>query len=212
MKQNFNDCLNRLLKDEGGYTNDPRDPGGPTNFGITLKDYQLYINKRGTATDVKNMSVDQAKTIYKSKYWDALDCDNLSSGVDYSVFDYGVNSGIGRSKKVLTKFKTLSGTQLINAINDERMAFLRSLSTFPTFGKGWTRRVAGVRAHSLELAVKPSSGTSTGAAGAVVLAGGAAVATTPQHMWPWIIGGTIAAAIVAFFAFEWYKYNKKETV
>lgn len=210
MKSNFNDCLNRLLKDEGGYTNDPRDPGGPTNFGITLKDYRLYINSKGSAEDVKNMTVDQAKAIYKAKYWDALDCDNLSSGVDYSVFDYGVNSGIGRSKKVLAKFSTLSGTQLINAINDERMAFLRNLSTFSTFGKGWTRRVAGVKAHSLELAAKPSSGTSAGAAGAVVLAGGAAVASAPQHHWPLIIAGTVLLAVIAFFGFEIYEYNKKE--
>lgn len=55
---------------------------------------------------------------------------------------------------------------------------------------------------------KTSSGTSTGAAGAVIVAGGTAVATTPHHYWPWIIAGTIVTAIVAFIGFEWYEYNK----
>lgn len=210
MKQNFNDCLTRLLKDEGGFTNDPRDPGGATNFGITLKDYQLYINKNGTASSVRDMTVDQAKTIYKSKYWDALDCDNLPSGVDYTCFDYGVNSGLGRPRKDLVKFKGLTGAALINAINDERMSFLRSLRTFSTFGNGWTRRVNGVRKHSIELATKPASGASTGAAGAVVLAGGAAAASAPSHHWPLIISCTIVAAVIAFFGFEIYEYNKKD--
>ena len=207
MKNNYNDCLTRLLKDEGGYSNDPRDPGGATNFGITLKDYQLYINKAGTAIDVKNMRVEDAKKIYKAKYWDALNCDNLPSGVDYTCFDYGVNSGLGRPRKALIKFKDKTGVDLINAINDERMTFLRSLRIFPTFGKGWTARVTRVRAHSLELA-KPSSMASGGAAAGAVAAGGIAMASTPHHYWPWIVGGTVIAAIVGFLGFEYYEFKK----
>jgi len=173
MKSNFNDCLNRLLKDEGGYTNDPRDPGGATNFGITLTDYRLYINKEGTANDVRLMHVEDAKRIYKAKYWDALDCDNLPSGVDYTCFDYGVNSGLGRPRKALQRFKSLEGTKLIDAINNERMAFLQALRTFPVFGKGWTRRVDGVRAYSKKLAggnttAGPVAGTATVGAGAAI--------------------------------------------
>src|SRR5260221_4249705 len=127
MKSNFNDCLTRLLKDEGGYTNDPIDPGGPTNFGITLTDYRKYIDSQGTANDVKNMRLDDAKTIYRTKYWNVLGCDQLSSGVDYTVFDYGVNSGLGRPRKALQRFNNLSGVALIDAINNERMAFLQRL-------------------------------------------------------------------------------------
>ena len=100
MKSNFNDCVNRVLKDEGGYSDDPDDSGGRTNLGITQKE---------TTKDVRTLTVADAKNIYKSKYWDACNCDALSSGVDYTVFDYGVNSGVGRSKKVLQKFKTLEG-------------------------------------------------------------------------------------------------------
>ena len=91
---NYNYALEQVLLSEGGYTNDPRDPGGPTNFGITIYDYRAYINHAGTATDVKNMTKAQAAAIYKSKYWDAVNGDNLPSGVDYCVSDYGVlNSG-----------------------------------------------------------------------------------------------------------------------
>lgn len=151
MKSNYNDCLSRLLKDEGGYTNDPRDPGGATNFGITIADYRKYINKYGTAEDVKNMTVGDAKRIYKPKYWDVMGCDELTSGVDYTVFDYGVNSGVGRARKVLGKFNTLSGVPLINAINNERLAFLQSLKTWPVFGKGWGPRVERVRKYSTYL-------------------------------------------------------------
>jgi lysozyme family protein len=154
MKQNFDDCLNRLLKDEGGYTNHPLDPGGPTNFGITLTDYQKYINPQGTANDVKKMRVEDAKSIYRTKYWDALGCSDLASGVDYTCFDYGVNSGLGRPRKALQRFKSKSGVELIDAINDERMAFLKSLSTWSTFGKGWGKRVEGVRAYSKVLATR----------------------------------------------------------
>ena len=195
MKQNYNACLQRVLKDEGGYTNDPRDPGGPTNFGITIFDYRKYINSAGTAKDVKNMSVDQAKTIYKSKYWDALSCDTLPSGVDYTCFDYGVNSGLGRPRKALQRFKSLSGVQLIDAINNERMAFLHTLKTFPHFGLGWTRRVEGVRAYSKKLATDNVSGPITGGA----VATGALTLSQFWHQYeiPIIIGGIAAAAVIA---------------
>lgn len=168
MKSNFNDCCDRLLKDEGGYSNDPDDRGGATNFGITIADYRKYIKADGTPNDVKNMSVTDARSIYKSKYWDALNCDALSSGVDYTVFDYGVNSGLGRPRKDLTKFKDLSGLKLIDAINDERQAFLNAIGVGHNakFLRGWTSRVSRVRAYSKKLAGQnnsagPISGGST---------------------------------------------------
>lgn len=206
MISNYPFCLKELLKSEGGYTNDPRDPGGPTNFGITLTDYRKYINPRGTAEDVRNMTVDQAKAIYKTKYWDALNCDNLPSGVDYTVFDYGVNSGLGRPKRDLVQFASIKDpVQLINAINDERLAFLKRLKTWDTFGRGWGPRVERVRKSSLQLA-KPTIGVEHGTAGAVVIAG-AAVANNNPHHWPWILLGT---AIVALISYVIIKAIKKE--
>jgi lysozyme family protein len=166
----YDAALARLLAHEGGYTNHPADPGGPTNFGITIVDYRKYVKPDATAADVRGMKLDEAKAIYRAKYWDAQRCDALPAGVDYAVFDYGVNSGIGRSGKVLRRVLRLpDGTSVVNdaviaaagavdakvliaAICDERLRFLQSLKTWPVFGAGWGRRVAEVRAAALAMA------------------------------------------------------------
>jgi lysozyme family protein len=166
----YDAALARLLAHEGGYTNDRADPGGPTNFGITIYDYRKYVKPNATAADVKAMRVEEAKAIYRSKYWDVQRCDELPAGVDDAVFDYGVNSGIGRSGKVLRRCLKLpdnssavtdaviaaaraaDGKTLIVAICDERLRFLKSLRIWPVFGRGWGRRVAEVQAFALQLA------------------------------------------------------------
>jgi lysozyme family protein len=169
--QNYEDSLKRLLAHEGGYTNHPSDPGGPTNFGITIHDYRKYVRPGATAADVKAMRLDEAKAIYRAKYWHALGCDALPAGVDYCVFDYGVNSGIGRAARVLQRVagvaddgevgpQTLAAVRMrepkaiVTAICEERLAFLQRLKTWSVFGKGWGRRVAEVRAASLAMADK----------------------------------------------------------
>lgn len=166
----FDRCLARLLVHEGGYTNHPSDPGGPTNFGITIFDYRKYVRPDATAADVRAMKLDEAKAIYLAKYWDAQRCDELPAGVDYVVFDYGVNSGTGRSGKVLRRLLKLPDNTgivtdaviaaarvadaklLVAAICDERLHFLQSLKTWPVFGAGWGRRVAEVRSVALTMA------------------------------------------------------------
>lgn len=175
MKQNYNDCLNRLLKDEGGYSNNPNDNGGPTNYGITIADYRKYINKNGTAADVKAMSVDQAKVIYKSKYWDALNCDSLPSGVDYSVFDYGVIAGLARPRNDLKKFKDKTDADLINAIGDERVAFMKAIGVGHNaeFLKGWLARANRVRSYSLVLNSKKDNTSGPASAAGTLGVGGA---------------------------------------
>lgn len=172
-RSTYEAALARLLAHEGGYTNHPSDPGGPTNFGITIADYRRYVKSDATAADVKTMTIDQAKAIYRTKYWDAQRCDELPAGVDYAVFDYGVNSGIGRSGKVLRRVLGLADNasmvsdaviaaaaardskQIVSAICDERLRFLQSLKTWNVFGKGWGRRVAEVRAAALAMVVSP---------------------------------------------------------
>lgn len=167
--KNFDASLKRVLAHEGGYTNHPSDPGGPTNFGITIHDYRRYINPKGTADDVRRMKLPQAAKIYREKYWDIQHCDEMPSGVDYAMFDYGVNSGVGRSQKVLQRIlkvqadgiigrKTLDALKaqdpqfVILAICRERLGFLRALRTWPVFGKGWGRRVTEVQDAALKMA------------------------------------------------------------
>ena len=123
--RSYDAALARLLVHEGGYTNHPADPGGPTNFGITISDYRKYVKPDATAADVRAMKVDEAKAIYRAKYWDAQRCDELPAGVDYAVFDYGVNSGIGRSGKVLRRVLGLSDDGLAH-VSDAVIAAARA--------------------------------------------------------------------------------------
>jgi len=171
---NYDEALRRLLVHEGGYTNHPSDPGGPTNFGITIHDYRRYVKRNATAADVRAMRLDEAKAIYRAKYWDALRCDALPPGVDYAVFDYGVNSGIARAAKVLQRClgiaapttriddgvvratRSRDAGRLVAAICDERLRFLKGLRTWPVFGRGWGRRVAEVRRVALAMAGRAS--------------------------------------------------------
>ena len=164
----YDEALRRVLVHEGGYSNHPSDPGGPTNWGITIHDARAYWKTEATADDVRSMPVEVAKDIYRSKYWDAMRCDDLPVGVDYAVFDYGVNSGIGRAVRVLQRLAgtnvdgevgpdTIAATartaavKLINQICDERLAFLQGLETWGVFGKGWGRRVREVRVAALAM-------------------------------------------------------------
>lgn len=158
--------VRELLVYEGGYTNHPADPGGPTNWGITIFDVHRFVKPDATAADVKALKVEQAKDIYKRKYWDLVWGDKLPAGVDFCVFDYGVNSGPSRAVKALQRVvgvdadgvmgpATLAAVLLkdpamvVNALCDERMRFLRGLKTFSVFGVGWTRRVTALRRSAL---------------------------------------------------------------
>jgi lysozyme family protein len=201
-------ALTRLLKDEGGYTDHPSDPGGPTNFGITLADARRYWKSNATADDVRAMPQSVARTIYRERYWNALRCDELPAGVDYAVFDYGVNSGIGRAGKVLRRVLKLSDRSsvvsddvivaatkavpldLVIAICAERLAFLQSLKTFPVFGRGWTARVNGVRVAASAMAQnrQPAPGARTPSA-----ASGKAVVPMSIPAGPASAGAVVAA-------------------
>lgn len=173
----YDAALARVLAHEGGYVNHPSDPGGPTNHGITLAEYAAFKGRKVTAADVRAMPLTDAKAIYRAKYWARLRGDDLPAGLDYAVFDYGVNSGTARAAKVLqrvcgiaddgklteaviAKVKSCNAADLIGRLCDERLAFLQHLKTWPTFGAGWRRRVVEVRAAALAMA---ASGTSSSA-------------------------------------------------
>lgn len=221
----YDEALRRVLAHEGGYSNHPADPGGPTNFGITIYDYRKYVKPNATAADVQAMTVAEAKAIYRKRYWDALACDALPAGVDYAVFDYGVNSGIGRPGKVLRRRLGLDDTtsvitedviaaarntdrnKLIIAICDERLTFLRSLKTWDVFGRGWAARVVEVKTAALAMAAeqrpsqrKPTNLSTSSAVGMSAASAGAAAHAAGFP--PWIVvalaaAGASAAALLA---------------
>jgi lysozyme family protein len=255
MKNSYPTAIKSVLAHEGGYTNHPADPGGPTNWGITIADARMYWKSTATAADVKAMPLSVAQDIYKKRYWDAQRCDELPAGLDYSVFDYGVNSGIGRSGKVLRRILGLSDAtsavtqevldavakrdtkSLIVAMNDERLRFLKSLRTWPTFGGGWGRRVAEVKALSLQLAggkaqATPTPVTETMAKGeqtkpvaaapakdaakdagkkgifALIVAGIVATFTWLLDHPALAIGATVVLVAAGVFGWRWWKHHR----
>ena len=165
MKENFDKCLEMLLHHEGGYVWHEEDPGGETNLGVTKKVYQDW----GGTKEMIDLTVEDVAPIYKKNYWDRCKCDELSSGLDWAVFDWAVNSGTRRVSKALQQAcgaerdgvignKTLSLANgqdpkyMIEEISVIRQSFYESLRTFKTFGRGWTRRNKETTEQALSMA------------------------------------------------------------
>ena len=165
---NFSQALKNVLVHEGGYVNHPKDPGGATNQGVTQAVYDSYRSSNGKPTQsVKNLSPQERDAIYKKRYWDVIKGDDLPDGIDYCVYDAAVNSGPSQAGKWLqralgTGYKgTIDGIigdetlravavhpnhdALVAGICEQRLKFMRALKTWPTFGKGWSSRVASVK-------------------------------------------------------------------
>ena len=184
MDANFERALKLVLKHEGGYVNDPRDPGGATNLGVTIGTARrLGIDVDGDGDtdilDIKLLKTADVAKVYRAEYWNKIKGASLPSGLDYALFDFAVNSGPDRAIKYVQAAvgvkqdgklgnETLSAisqhptARLINSLCDARLAFMRRAKDkqgrllWDTFGKGWNTRVAGVRKESLALVVKPS--------------------------------------------------------
>lgn len=151
MKQNFAEVLAFTLQYEGGFVDDPRDPGGATNMGVTLATLSQYLGHGASVMDVRRMTRDTAAEIYRLRYWNAIGADALPSGVDCLAFDIAVNSGVGRAKQWLTAVSPQPAHAQIAALDQLRRTFWRKLPIFRTFGKGWTRREDACLALALKL-------------------------------------------------------------
>ncbi len=166
MKANFDQSLKLVLVHEGGYSNHPKDPGGATMNGVIQRVYDAYRkSKNQPVRSVKELHPTERTAIYRKQYWDAIKGDQLPAGVDYVVFDGAVNSGPSQSIKwlqralninadgvigqiTLTALKNVTNLdRLIDDICNRRLAFMKALKTWSTFGKGWSRRVEGVRSQ-----------------------------------------------------------------
>lgn len=204
MRETYDEAMQQVFADEGGYTNDANDSGGPTNFGITIHDARAYWKPDATAIDVRNMPRSVAEEIYRKHYADPINYDQLPPGVDYAVLDYGINSGLGRAIPTYQRSKSSSGVETINAIYDTRIAFLRGIvASRPSQGvflKGWMARCDRGRKLALSLNAKYSKPSKAKpiATGTVIAAGAGAAATAPHNLLPWIIGGTVIAAIIVY--------------
>lgn len=154
MKENFQRSVKAVLKYEGGYADNPADPGGATNRGITIATLRAWRGHPVTKADVKALTEAEAVAIYKARYWDPIRGDQLPAGVDHALFDIAVNSGPGRVPQ-FSKLVTADPAASIRAICGARMAYLRRLSTWRTFGRGWTTRVKRVEKEALSMAGSP---------------------------------------------------------
>ena len=165
MKENYAQALKQVLKYEGGYVDHPQDPGGPTNKGVTQAVYDGWRKANNLAIQsVRNISDSEVASIYKNLYWDKICGDDLPSGVDFAVFDCAVNSGVSKASKTLQSVVGVTQDGVIGpatiqaaktyvamAVTNKRLAFMQSLSIWPTFGKGWAARIADVKNQIIAL-------------------------------------------------------------
>ncbi|MBJ7533416.1 peptidoglycan-binding protein [Rhodomicrobium vannielii ATCC 17100] len=150
---NFERCLAITLKWEGGYSNHPDDPGGPTMRGVIQREYDAWRKRQGKRPrPVRQIEDAELRAIYRENYWDTMNCDALPAGLDLCVFDAAVNSGPGRARQWLEQ------AHYIEAYCDARLAFLQRLGRlWRVFGTGWARRVAGIRIDARTMAGQPEA-------------------------------------------------------
>ena len=169
MKENFDEALKAILHHEGGFVNHPKDPGGMTNLGVTKRVWEEWVGHEVDEKAMRALTPEIVGPMYKVKYWDKIKGDDLPTGVDYAVFDAAINSGPGRAAKwlqqavgavpdgaigpgTLAKVAAMEPAAIIEKYQETRLAFMQSLPTWDTFGKGWGRRVAEVRDAALHMA------------------------------------------------------------
>lgn len=155
----FDTAFDRLMGAEGGYVNNPRDPGGETNWGITWPILHQGISLKlvPEGTTIKSLTREQAKVLYRVLFWEVLR--KAHPALKFQAFDFAVNSGLATAIRKLQSAigvaddgnwgpisdRTLAATNLNDALMgyiSERLLFMTSLSGWETFGRGWTRRMA----------------------------------------------------------------------
>jgi lysozyme family protein len=166
MANNFKECLELLLKSEGGWVNHPSDPGGETNLGVTKRVWEEYVGH--PVESLKKLTKDDVAPLYELKYWRPCYCEVLPRGLDFVIFSMGVNAGPGRSIKLLQQsigcvpngvigpktrdlISSSNGANLVTKFSEARREYYKSLKTFPIFGKGWLARVDREETEALDM-------------------------------------------------------------
>ena len=171
MIDNWEKSFALMLESEGGFSDDPRDNGnklpdgrpGSTMLGVTQYNWENWTGHQVTHEQMKKLKPEDVKPFYKKKYWDACRCNDLPDGIDYLVFDFAVNAGVGRSAKTLQSAVgatpdgaigplTLAAVNaynnpetVINLFSIAKEEFYRGLGNFNVYGEGWLNRVAAVK-------------------------------------------------------------------
>lgn len=152
---NFDESFKKLIGHEGGYSNNPADPGGETMWGITARVAKSW----GYAGSMRDMPIETAKEIYSDLYWSKISADHLPEAVRFDVFDCAVNSGVGQAIRFLQRatgvsddgrlgpvtlraVKAIDPQLLDKRLSGYRLKFMSELKTWPSFGRGWAARIA----------------------------------------------------------------------
>lgn len=168
----FARSLALVLGYEGGFANDPQDPGGPTMMGITQATLSAWRGHTVTAEEVRELTAEEAREIYRAEYWNRLRCDDLPAGLDLVAFDCGVNAGPGTAARLLQRTLavredgavgpiTLAAARAaepraaIDRLSRLREEHYRGLPGFPRFGRGWLRRTEAVRRAAQDMVAAP---------------------------------------------------------
>lgn len=168
--------LDFALREEGGFSDDPRDPGGATMAGITIATFRKLMGDPSlTIDDLKAITPGEEASIYAKGYWSVVRGPDLPSGVDLSVFDFGVNAGPGRSERLLQEAVGVAAdgvlgpismaaiaknlpSAIITTLAKLQMVHYQSLPDFPTFGSDWTARTARRTKAALAMAAAALGG------------------------------------------------------
>lgn len=151
MRLSWDEVFDRLIGHEGGYTNDPHDPGGETKWGICKREYPHL--------DIPNLTREEAKEIFYRDFWCKIHANELPIPVAFQLFDFAVNSGVGTAIRYFQRSLGVADdgywgpfsqeavdnthvTDMIMCLNAERLEFMTKLKNWPYHGKGWTRRIA----------------------------------------------------------------------
>ena len=173
MKENFDTCFELLLMHEGGFVNHPKDPGGMTNLGVTRRALEKWLGSSVSEEKMRGLTPELVKPFYRSEYWNKIKGDDLPLGVDWSVFDWAVNSGNSRPVKALQHIigateDGILGSRTLKQLNkfdpsdvivrmySVRKQFYNNLAGFQTFGRGWARRNEETMHQALEMIIDGS--------------------------------------------------------
>jgi lysozyme family protein len=166
MQSNWDKSFDLVMESEGGFSDDIRDKGnhmpdgrpGCTNLGVTMITWEIYVQRQATIAEMKSLTKSDVEPLYRRLFWDRVWGDRMPTGLDYLLFDFAVNAGVGRA--VMTLQSIVGTTQdggmgpityaatitkdpitLIEQYSDAKEKFYKGLNNFNVYGKGWLARV-----------------------------------------------------------------------
>ena len=175
MQSNWKQSFDYMQESEGGFSDDPDDNGnwlpdgrkGCTNLGVTQTTWESWVGRQSNEKEMRNLTPALVEPMYRRKFWEACSCNSLPPGVDYLVFDFAVNAGVGRSAKTLQSavgatpdgdigpltlaaVSKFNSEELVNKFTDEKVAWYKSLKN-PKYEQGWLNRAAIVCQRALKM-------------------------------------------------------------